>query len=443
MRSFVWGDFLSSLENGFSKKQPVLVLFLKQLHVVNLTDNKITLGYENLGLRIFIEKKLPVIEEELNKFLKKRVAVELVAVPSKKRAKEAPLLSFQPTTEDVLIKSGFSRRYGFESFAVSPSNQVAYAAAQAVVCNPGSAYNPLFLYGGVGVGKTHLAQSIGRKILEDNNNRKICFSPGDLFTNELIESIREKSTQKFRRKYRRLDLLVIDDVQFIAGKQTIQEEFFHTFNSIISLGGQVILTSDKPPNEIKNLEDRLRSRFSGGLMIDIQPPNFELRTAILLIKAREKNIDIDIEAAKIIAEKTDDTRALEGNLLSVYAQTIGKKEKIDDEAVANYFNNKKEKQVKKIAPNDVIRSVCSYYEIKPSQIKGAGKETRIVLPRQIAMYLLRSSLRLRLNQVAFFLNKKDHTTVIHAVNKITKLTAKDPILKQDVKNILSSLGLST
>lgn len=443
MTSSLWSDFLTSIKNDFNKKQPVLYLFLKQLQFVNLTDDKLILGCNNSGLKIYVEKKLNIIEQELGYFAKKKLKIELTILHLKKSIKETPLLNFQPTTEDVLIKSGFSRRYSFENFAVSSSNQVAYAATQAVVDNPGTAYNPLFLYGGVGVGKTHLAQAVGKKILEANNNKKICFSPGDLFTNELIESIREKNTPKFRRKYRYLGLLVVDDIQFIAGKQTVQEEFFHTFNSIISSGGQIILTSDRPPGEIKNLEDRLRSRFLGGLIIDIQSPDFELRTAITLIKAREKNIEIDIEAAKLIAENTTDTRALEGALLSIYAKTIGKKEKIDLDVVREFFSEKKKTQIKKIAPGDVVRAVCSYYDVKVSKVKGPGKENQIVLPRQLIMYLLRHYLKFQLNQVAFFLNKKDHTTVIHAVDKIIRLMAKDSIFQQDVNNIITSLGLST
>jgi len=443
MPSSVWGQFLSSAETGFGKKQPVLFPFLKQLQFVELKDEKLVLSCNNSGLKIFLEKKLFFIEQELEVFTKKKLKIELVIASSKKKVKDAPLLRFEPTVEDGLVKAGFSKRYSFENFAVSSSNQVAYAATQAVVNNPGTAYNPLFLYGGVGVGKTHLAQAIGKKILEKNGNKKIFFSPGDLFTNELIESIRERSTPRFRRKYRRLDLLVIDDVQFIAGKQTVQEEFFHTFNSVVSFGGQVVLTSDRPPAEIKNLEDRLRSRFFGGLTIDIQSPDFELRSAILLIKAGEKNIEIDIEAAKIIAENTTDTRALEGTLLSIYAKVLGKKEKIDLEAAKDFFSERKTNQVKKISPNDVIRSVCSYYNVKLSQIKGEGKENQIVLPRQLVMYVLRIYLKLRLTQVAFFLNKKDHTTVIHAVNKISRLLVKDPLFKRETDNILSSLGLST
>ncbi|MBI2034585.1 MAG: ATP-binding protein, partial [Candidatus Levybacteria bacterium] len=284
------------------EKNPVIYSLIKQLHPVELTEETIVLSCENQGFAYFLQKKIPTIEQRLSVFLHKKIRVEIVVVP-KKRVYEAPLLRFEPSIEDVFKKSGLSGKFAFDNFAVSSSNQVAYAASQAVSNNIGHAYNPLFLYGGVGVGKTHLAQAVARKVLEADQNKKVLFCAGEHFTNELIEGIRNKNTSAFRKKYRRLDLLVIDDVQFIAGKNTVQEEFFHTFNAIVSSGNQIILTSDRPPIEIKNLEDRLRSRFSGGLIVDIQAPDFELRTAILLIKAKEKNIEIDIEIAKIIAEQ--------------------------------------------------------------------------------------------------------------------------------------------
>jgi len=442
LQSF-WKEILESLNSDGSGEKPVLHSFIKQLKPIEIKDDRLLLGCANAGLRFYLEKRLAEVEEIVNKSAKKKLKISLTIIVPKTKKEPPPLLSFEPSIEDFIIKAGLSRRYNFDNFAVSTTNQVAYAAAQAVVDNLGSAYNPLFLYGGVGVGKTHLAQAVGRKILENNNKKKVCFSPGDLFTNELIESIREKSTMSFRKKYRKLDLLIIDDVQFIAGKQAVQEEFFHTFNSVITFGGQIILTSDRPPTEIKNLEDRLRSRFSGGLTIDIQPPDFELRSAILLIKAREKNIDLDIEAAKIIAERIGDSRALEGTLLSIYAKIIGKQEKITPETANSFFTSEIEKKVKKISPNDVVRAVCSFYNIRQSKIKSDTRESQVVLPRQLIMYILRFHLNLKLDQVAYFLKRKDHTTVIHANDKISRMLAKDPGFKQGVDSIVSSLGLST
>ena len=285
------------------------------------------LGCDNNGVKIYIEKRVGELERLLSLHLKTKTSIQIVIKPKKqKNASPAPLLTFQPSMDDVFTKACLHAKYRFENFAVSSTNNVAFAAAQAVSKNIGASYNPLFLYGGVGVGKTHLTQSVARIALEKNPNAKVYFCPGDRFTNELIESFQDKSTVRFRKKYRNLNILAIDDIQFIAGKQAVQEEFFHTFNTIVSSGGQVILTSDRPPHEIKNLEDRLRSRFSGGLIVDIQSPDFELRTAILLIKAREKEIELSIDAAKVIAEQVSDTRALEGALLSIYAKTLGKGE---------------------------------------------------------------------------------------------------------------------
>ncbi len=440
--SSFWEGFLQTLTEN-QKEIPVLYSVLKHVQPIELTEDVVVVGCDNLGSKIFLDKRAEEIEKKLSGHVKRKMKVSFVIVEDKRKKKEAPLLSFLPSQEDSFLKSGLHNKYSFDNFAVSSTNQVAYAAAQAVANNPGSAYNPLFLYGGVGVGKTHLAQSIARMVLEKNHDGKVYFCPSDHFTNELIESIREKSTPRFRRKYRHLHLLILDDVQFIAGKQHIQEEFFHTFNSIVPAGGQIILTSDRPPTEIKNLEDRLRSRFSGGLIVDIQPPDFELRSAIILIKAKEKKIEIDIEAAKIIAEQTTDSRALEGTLLSIYAKTLGIKEKIDLDSVEAFFSEKTKVKIHKITAADVIKTVSSYYNIPQSHLKGPERTDSIALPRQIAMYLLRKELKIKQEEIAFLLRRKDHTTVIHAVDKISRLLAKDTIFRQDIENITKSLLLST
>lgn len=434
-----WLVFLGSLEKD-KKNSPVIASLLKQLKLVEINEDKIVLGYQNQGLRFFLEKRLPEIEKMLLFHFKKNLSLSLVLV-GRPKTKEEPLFSFSPSINDVFSRANLSEKYNFDNFAVSGTNQVAYAAAQAVADSPGAAYNPLFLYGGVGVGKTHLAQAVAKRALEKKPDLKALFCPGDQFTNELIESIRGKSTVGFRKKYRHLSLLVVDDVQFIAGKQTVQEEFFHTFNSVVSAGGQIILISDRSPSEIKNLEDRLRSRFSGGMIVDIQPPNFELRTAILLIKAREKNIAIDINAAKIIAEQITDSRALEGSLISLYARILGKKNQIDLEDVDAFFSNKKETAKKRVESGDIIKAVCSYYNIKQTHLKGERRSEDVSLPRQVAMFLLRQELKLKLEHIAFLLKRKDHTTVIHAVDKISHLLTKDPGFKDGVDKIIQLLYL--
>jgi len=430
--------------DGEADSPPVIYSILKQTKLVDLTEDKAVVECENSGVKMFLEKKVKDIENKLFTLTQKRIKITF-SIIEKKTKKTPPLFSFQSSIENLLANAGLPIKYSFDNFAVSSTNQVAYAAAQAVVANPGKNYNPLFIYGGVGVGKTHLACAIGRKILEQNPKKKVFFCPGDLFINELIESIQEKTTQQFRKKYRRLDVLIVDDIQFIAGKERVQEDFFHTFNSIVSAGGQIILTSDRPPNEISKLEDRLRSRFLGGLTVDIQPPDFELRTAILLIKAREKGIVLDIEAAKIIAEKVDDCRALEGTLLTIYANFFikEKKEKIDLEVVDSFFSQKEQNNQKKITVNDVLKTICSYYNVKISQIKDQTRISNFVFPRQVVMYVLREHLKLKQEEIARLLKRKDHTTIIHGVEKVRQLILKNPLIKEEIDTILKNLSLST
>ncbi|MDO9027531.1 MAG: chromosomal replication initiator protein DnaA [Candidatus Roizmanbacteria bacterium] len=440
--SSFWDGFIEKLEKS-KQNNPVTYPLLKHANPVELTEKKIVVSVDSQAAQEFLAKRVGEIETALFGHSQKKLEIDFILKPPSKKKVDPPLLSFEPSIEDIFTKSGLSNKYSFNNFAVSSTNQVAYAASQAVVKNLGSAYNPLFLYGGVGVGKTHLAQSIAKKILEADKNKKIYFCPGDKFTNELIESIREKSTPRFRRKYRYLSLLIVDDVQFIAGKEAVQEEFFHTFNSITSAGGQIILTSDRPPAAIKNLEDRLLSRFLGGLTVDIQPPDFELRSAILLIKAQEKNINIDIEAAKIIAERTTDCRGLEGALLSIYAKVLGIKDKVDLEAVEMFFSQDNKEKKKRVNSSEIIKTVCSFYNVKQSHLKGPSRAESIAFYRQITMYLLKKELGLTLVQVAETLNRKDHTTALHAEKKISNLILRDQNLKKEIDAITQSLFQST
>lgn len=439
-----WNQFLLSLIEG-ADKNPVLFSILKQVSLLSVSERSVVLSTDSQGFFIFIQKRVPEIEERLSLFTKKTLSIEVVvSTTQEKKMKEAPLLSFEPSQEDVYRKAGLNGKYSFDNFAVSGSNQVAYAAAQAVADNLSKAYNPLFLYGGVGVGKTHLAQAVASKILGDDPQKRVVFSPGEQFTNELIESIREKNTAKFRKRYRHLNLLIVDDIQFIAGKNTVQEEFFHTFNAVVSGGGQIIFTSDRPPQDIKNLEDRLRSRFAGGLTVDVQPPDFELRTAILLIKAKEKGVELGIDLARIIAEQVSDSRSLEGTLLSIYARTLGREEKITLTVVESFFHTESEVRPKiRITPHEILNVVCSYYNIKQSQLKSPIRSESLSLPRQVTMFLLRRELNMKHQEIANLLKRRDHTTIMHGVEKINKMLVKDDFFKKEVDRIIQTLHLST
>ncbi len=440
-----WLSFINAYQKEYGS--PVMAPLLKKTRFVELSGKTCIIGCENLGIKLFLDGKKTELESALKKLLKQTYSIVFVVTASKKRKPHQgtlPLIQFQGSKEEKIKKSGLHPLFTFENFAVSPSNHIAHAAAQAVADRPGSAYNPLFIYGSVGVGKTHLSQSIAHKILDADSKKKIVSCSSEQFTNDLVECIREKNTKELRRKYRSLDVLIIDDIQFIAGKNYVQEEFYHTFNAVVQSGGQIIVTSDRPPKEIKELEDRLRSRFSGGLIIDIQKPDIELRTAILLIKAKERNIDIEMEAARHLAEKVKDTRELEGTLLKLFTLAFvkGKESSITIETTKKELRGRIEEISKRSSPKDAIRAVASYYDLSPKDIKGASRKEKVALARQICMYILRTTFRLKLSEVAFLLKRRDHTTVIHGERKIMKKLLRDAPFKEEVESITESL-LST
>jgi len=340
-------------------------------------------------------------------------------------------------TSEALQRAKIRPSFTFENFAVSSSNQMAHAAAEAVSQNLGSAYNPLFIWGGVGVGKTHLMVSVGNYILRKDSSKKVFFCTGEDFTNDIVEGIRNKTTQSFRNKYRKLDLLLIDDIQFIAGKDSVQEEFFHTFNAVTSVGGQVILTSDRPPSEISKLEERLKSRFEAGLIVDVSPPDFELRCAITQIKANEKGVDITSEQAQIIAANSESARKIEGLLTKLLTEIHVKKVIVTNELIESMFAKNLEigRNAPRSTPEQVIEAVSKHYQIGKRLLLGDSRARPIARPRQVLMYLLRTHLGVPLEEVGRIVGGRDHTTVMHAVGKITQLTTEDVNIRGDVLKI--------
>jgi len=386
------------------------------------------------------------IKKTLDRLTKKENQLKIIIRPKKNTSLEnsGPLFRFDYKKEkkQALKKAlaGCRLRPGFtfENFAVSSPNEMAYAAAQAVAKRPGRAYNLLFLYGGVGVGKTHLTQAIGHEILKKNPYASIVYCTSEEFTNEIVEAIQAKSTQKFRKKYRSAKALLIDDVQFIGGKETIQEEFFHTFNTIQAEGGQVVLTSDCLPSEIKGLEARLRSRFEGGLTIDVQEPNFELRTAILLIKSKQQGIPLPMDVAQLIANQIKSTRRLEGFLIRLITESKTRKKPINPEMCRLLLEEVAGSvaEVKKtVKPKEIVQAVASYFNLRVSQLKGSRRTKTIVVPRQIAMYLIRKELKTPLMEIGALFGGRDHTTVMHSVEKITNLVSVSEELRFDVSSL--------
>lgn len=348
----------------------------------------------------------------------------------------------------VVDKALFSARnvglrldYTFNTFAVSTTNEMAHAAALAVSNRPGEAYNPLFLYGGVGVGKTHLMHAIGNNILKNNPELRILYCSGEEFTNEIVSAIQTKKGLRFKEKYRTAQVLLIDDVQFIAGKNAVQEEFFHTFNALIKQSSQVVLTSDRPPHEINLLEDRLRSRFEAGLMIDIQQPTFELRTAILLIKAQASNLNIPMDLAQVIASKVDSARKIEGIIKTIRSEVELKKREINAQLIDELLQNEidKKKQVLKVSPNDILRAVANHYHVKQTAMKGQRRVQALVRARHVAMYLLKEELDMPLAEIGRWFSNRDHTSALHATRKIEQDLRHDDMLQRDVSALRMSL----
>ena len=338
-------------------------------------------------------------------------------------------------------KIGLRNDFTFETFAVSTTNEMAHAAATAVSNRPGNAYNPLFLYGGVGVGKTHLMHAIGNNILKNNSNCRIIYSTGEEFTNEIVHAIRNKKANVFKGKYRSADVLLVDDVQFIAGKNAVQEEFFHTFNALTKQLSQIVLTSDRPPHEMNLLEDRLRSRFEAGLMIDIGQPSFELRTAILLVKAKAAHIDIPMELAKTIASQVESARKIEGIITSIRSEVELKRRTISPELIQEILRVEitEKRPMIRVTPSEIIRTVANHYKFKQTAIKGARRSKPLVTARHIAMYLLKEDLSLPLTEIGKWFSNRDHTSVLHAVNKINKEMAINDQVRQDISALRMTL----
>lgn len=336
-------------------------------------------------------------------------------------------------------RSGLNPRYTFSNFIVGSSNDLAYAACQAVSKLPGTKYNPLFLYGGVGLGKTHLMQAVGNEIVRSKKDAKVLYINSETFVNEFLDSIRFKK-KGFSDKYRNVDVLIVDDMQFIAGKEKTQEEFFHTFNALHQANKQIIISSDKPPKSIPTLTERLRSRFEWGMTIDIQMPDFETRCAILETKAAQSGVTISRETVEYLANniKTN-IRELEGalNQLLAFAEMRGIEP--DIQTATGLLGNVRQTRPHHLTSKQIIDRTAKHFQIESSDIVSPKRDKHIVVPRQVAMYLLRSELHLSFPRIATELGRKDHTTAIHSVEKIEKAIKLDFMIRDNVSQIREKL----
>jgi chromosomal replication initiator protein len=362
----------------------------------------------------------------------------------KKPIEETPVsdqLEFQEFKVDK--DTNLNPKYTFGSFIVGPFNEMPHAAAIAVSENPGKVYNPLFIYGGVGLGKTHLLQAIGNEAANKFKKKKIKYISSEKFASEVVSSIRNHQMEAFKEKYRGMDVLIIDDIQFLAGKEKTQEEFFHVFNVLYENNKQIILSSDRPPKAINSLAERLRSRFEGGMIADISAPDIETRMAILKTKAQEKNLDFTEEIYQYIASIIQkNIRELEGalNRLAIYQKLNN--QKIDIEIVKNLFKNVASSPGSIVTPKMVIQGVAEFYDLKEKDLLTTSRKKEIVKPRQIAMYLLREELKGSFPFIGRKFNGKDHTTAIHSYKKILNELQKDKKLEEEVGLIKERIFVS-
>lgn len=421
--------------------------------LISIVDSVATIGFTAPLIRTLVETRYySLIKSILDRHTGANTSLIFIVIPKTEKpggVSLGPL--FQAAENTQVTSASIARRLHlrpestFENFAVSTTNQMAYAASTAVAKNPGAAYNPLFLYGGVGVGKTHLMHSVANALLENKPSLRAVYCMGEEFLNEIIEAIQTKTARQFKQKYRSAQLLMVDDIQFIAGKNAAQEEFFHTFNAVHREGGQIILTSDRPPSEIARLEDRLRSRFEGGLTVDISPPDFELRVAIVNIKSLALGLMVPADAAQLVAANITDTRALEGFLRRLITAVTGNPQPITPELVASLLGKPQAavltttRQVRRVPPGEVLEKVASYFDIKATAIKGPKRDRPIARPRQIVMYLCKTELGLTLEDIGGLLGGRDHTTIMHGVDTITRELSTNERMREDVSGIKQKL----
>lgn len=436
MHETVWRSVLAEIEVNVSRGN--FITWFKNTELVEERDGHVTIAVPNVFARQQFEIKYNnTIKELLNKHGMKAERISYTFSRKTKpepETKEQPQQAARQTYRSSPQKFTLNEKYTFDSFIVGASNELAYAACQSIVTNPGTKYNPLFLYGGVGLGKTHLMQAVGNGIKENRPDAKIVYISTETFVSEFLDSIRFKK-QGFADKYRSADVLIVDDIQFIAGKEKTQEEFFHTFNALHQANKQIILSSDKSPKAIPTLEERLRSRFEWGMAIDIQAPDFETRQAILQAKAQALGVNLEPVVVEYLAKNIQtNIRELEGALNQLLA-FCELRELEPDLATAQSLMKGRHHRPKSLTPKMVVERTSQHFDISIKEITGPKRDKDIVLPRQVAMYLLRNELHLSFPKIARELGRSDHTTALHSIDKIEQMLGSDYVMRQHIEDI--------
>ncbi|OUN26712.1 MULTISPECIES: chromosomal replication initiator protein DnaA [unclassified Blautia] len=420
-----WPEILNMVKTEHDVSPVSFSAWLEPLEVYKVEGNVVTIVVTNgsMALNYINKKYLLPLQVAIIETTGEDYEISLVLPEDIKEEIPEPAPISDSTLNGNIVKAGLNPRYTFDTFVVGSNNKMAHAASLAVAESPGEAYNPLFIYGGVGLGKTHLMHSIAHFVLQKNPNAKVLYVTSETFTNELIDSIRNgnnSTMSKFREKYRDIDVLLIDDIQFIIGKESTQEEFFHTFNALHGAKKQIVISSDKPPKDMEILEDRLRSRFEWGLIVDISSPDYETRMAILRKKEELDGYSIDNEVIEYIARNVkSNIRELEGSLNKIMAYANLEKSEINlalAEKVLKDIISPNEKRV--ITPELITDIVAEHFDLTPGDIVGNKRNSKVVFPRQIVMYLCRHMTDTTLKNIGQYLGGRDHTTIMNGINKI-------------------------
>lgn len=455
MSANLWQAVLGEIELSVSHGN--FVTWFKNTQLVQQSDELVIIGVPNVFIKQQLERKYnDLITDTLrkNNVTPERIEYKIVASSQRpKQLNDEPILVTPNTTTTAPPKAepkaanslahsyrqGINERYTFENFIVGAGNELAFAACQAIAQNPGTKYNPLFLYGGVGIGKTHLIQAVGNTILHNNPNARVLYISTEQFVQEFVDALRFRKTADFASFYRTADVLIVDDVQFIAGKEKMQEEFFHTFNALHQANHQIIISSDKPPKDIPTLEERLRSRFAWGMSIDMQIPDFETRCAIVQTKSQSHDIVLPPDVVEFLANNIQtNIRELEGalNQLLAFCEMRALEPNL---SIATSLLGVSKTRPKHLSAKQIIERTARHFQIPIEDILGPKRDKDIVVPRQIAMYMLRSELHLSFPKIARELGRKDHTTAIHSVEKIEKESRLDTNLRTAISEIKERL----
>ncbi len=445
----IWQAVLGELELAVSKAK--FNTWFKGTGIMSSENGEFVIGVPHGFAKEWLENKLNkqifAALQRVTDNKVKRLRYEIGSVPQENQVKLPPAKALPkqedsvPVVEEVDSKTNLNPRYTFDTFVVGPSNELVHAACQSVGKSPGTEYNPLFIYGGVGLGKTHLLHAVGNHINSNFPEKSILFTTSERFTSGLVNAIKNNSVDKFKDMYMQYDVLVIDDIQFLSGKEKTQEELFHIFNALYNANKQTVFSSDRPPKAIPTIEDRLRSRFEGGMIADIGQPEFETRKAILSQKSREKGFNISDEVIDYIANNIQhNIRELEGalNRVLAHAQLNDRVPDMDmaKNVLANIIANPKKKSV---TLKQIVETVTNFYDLDNEDLRGSSRKKEIVNPRQIAMYLMREEINASFPSIGDELGGRDHTTAMHACEKIKQTVDKDEQLRQEVDLIRQRL----